>query len=216
MASSSISVAETDRSEIVTRIAEALEAGGVVLLPTDTVYGLAALPGDRAATERLFALKGRGEDSPLAVLCADLHQALALADPSVADALGEVGGRWWPGPLTVVAPRRRGLGLHLGEPATTVGLRVPAHDIVRAVAARVGPIAATSANRHGVPTPATAAEAADQLGADIALIVDGGPLSTTASTVIDATGDTWRILRDGPIAGVDVLRIAQASSADGQ
>lgn len=211
-----ISLAGSDRDDIVNQIAEALEAGRVVLLPTDTVYGLAALPGDRAATDRLFKLKGRAEDTPLAVLCTDVDQALALADPSVAGALRDVGERWWPGPLTIVAPRRHGLRLHLGEPATTVGLRVPDHDIVRAVAARVGPIAATSANRHGLPTPPTAAEAAAQLGPDIALVVDGGPLSTTASTVVEATGGSWKVLRDGPIAGTDILRIAQASSTDGQ
>lgn len=216
MASSFVSLADTDRGDVVARVAAALEAGGVVLLPTDTVYGLAALPGDRAATDRLFALKGRAEDSPLAVLCADRDQALALADPSVASALSAVSERWWPGPLTVVAPRRPGVQLHLGEPSTTIGLRVPDHDIVRAVAAQVGSIAATSANRHGIPTPATAAEAAAQLGPGIALVVDGGPLSTRASTVVDATGESWKILRDGPIAGVDILRIAHASSTDGQ
>lgn len=216
MAPSFMSLADDDRGEIVARIAEALEAGGVVLLPTDTVYGLAALPGDRAATDRLFALKGRASDAPLAVLCSDTDQAIALAGPTSAQALTRVGRRWWPGPLTVVAQRRPGLHLHLGEPSTTVGLRVPAHDIVRAVAARVGPIAATSANRHGEPTPTTASEAAAQLGPDIALIVDGGLLSTTASTIIDATAETWRVLRDGPIAGVEVVRIAHASSADGR
>ncbi len=214
MAPSLISLADCDTSDVVERIAEVLEAGGVVLLPTDTVYGLAALPGDRAATNRLFDLKGRTEDMPLAVLCADLTQALSLADTAVVEALAKVGVRWWPGPLTVVVPRRSGLRLHLGEPSTTVGLRVPDHDIVRAVAARVGPIAATSANRHGLPTPTTTAEVAAQLGPDIALIVDGGPLSTTASTVIAATADTWKILRDGPIAGADVLRVAHAAEAD--
>lgn len=216
MGASLLSLADSDRGEVVHQIVAALEAGGVVLLPTDTVYGLAALPGDHAATDRLFALKGRRDDTPLAVLCADVDQALALADPSVAGALRDVGGRWWPGPLTVVAPRRAGVQLHLGEPASTIGLRVPDHDLVRAVAAQVGPIAATSANRHGVPTPPTAAEAAAQLGPGISLVVDGGPLSTTASTVVDATGDGWRILREGPITGDDILRIARASSPDDQ
>lgn len=216
MAAPSILLAEHDLREGVERIILALEAGGVVLLPTDTVYGLAALPGDRTATDRLFALKGRVPDTPIAVLCSDAAQALTLADPSVAAALADVGERWWPGPLTVVAPRRPGLHLHLGEPSTTVGLRVPDHDVVRAVAARVGPIAATSANRHGVPTPSTAAGAAAQLGPDIALIVDGGPLSTTASTVVDATSDPWRTLRDGPVPAALVLRTARASSTDGR
>lgn len=204
--------ARDDGAVVVDRIASALRSGGVVLLPTDTVYGLAALPGDAAATDQLFALKGRAPDTPLAVLCADVEQALALADPAVEAAVRAVGARWWPGPLTVVVPRRPGMLLHLGEPATTVGLRVPDHDVVRAVAAVVGPVAATSANRHGQATPATAEEAAEALGAGIALVVDGGRMTTSASTVIDATGDPWTVLREGPIPGASVVSLANATS----
>ena len=134
-------------------------AGGVVLLPTDTVYGLAALPGISSATARLFALKGRAAEAPLAVLCADQSQALSLAAVPAARPLGAVASRWWPGPLTVVAQRRAGVELHLGEPSATVGLRVPDHDLVRAIASAVGPIAVTSANHHGRPTCTTVAEA---------------------------------------------------------
>jgi len=206
-----LSLAEVGPAVAVERMAQALRGGGVVVLPTDTVYGLAALPGDRAATDRLFALKGRAATSPLAVLCTDVDQALGLSDPEVADAVRAVAERWWPGPLTLVVARRAGVALHLGEPDTTVGLRVPNHVVVRALTAAVGPIAATSANRHGEPTPTTAADAAAALGADVALVVDGGPLATTASTVVDATVEPWAILRDGPVPGTEVVAVARAS-----
>lgn len=176
----------------------ALRAGEVVVLPTETVYGLAALPGVPGATGKIFALKGRGADMPLAVLCADAEQALALADqPS--DAVQRVAKELWPGPLTLVLRRRPGLGYELGEPSTTIGLRCPDHDLVRTLAAQVGPIAATSANRHGEPTPDTAAEVAAIFGAGVAVVIDGGPCDGLPSTVVDATSDEWRVLRQGAI-----------------
>ncbi|MGH9084238.1 MAG: L-threonylcarbamoyladenylate synthase [Acidimicrobiales bacterium] len=195
---------EDDADAAVDRAAAALTAGGVVVLPTDTVYGLAALPGVRSATERLFHLKDRSERTPLAVLCASPQQALALVDRDLAPELADVAARWWPGPLTVVAPRRVGVTLHLGAPDTTIGLRVPDHDLVRALADRVGPIAATSANRHGEPTPITAIEAAEALLGPVDLIVDGGSLEGGASTVVDVTTSPWRVLREGPITAQDL------------
>jgi len=192
----------------VDRVVAALRAGGAVVLPTDTVYGIAALPADRGAVERLFTLKGRSAAVPIAVLCSDPDQALDLAEPAGPDAVQRVAARWWPGPLTLVLPRRGGLDLHLGEPATTVGLRVPHHRLVRAVAAQVGPIATTSANRHGELTAATAQEAVAALGPGVALAVDGGPLEGRSSTVVDATTVPWRALRDGPIPAVEVIALA--------
>ena len=187
----------------VDEIVAVLERGGVVVLPTDTVYGLAALASSPAAVERVFELKGRQADVPIAVLCASADQALELAEP-VAGA-DRVAARFWPGPLTLVLPRRAGLDLHLGEPEHTIGLRVPDHELVRAVAARVGPIAATSANRHGAPTPPTAHEAGASLVGEPDLVVDGGRLDATASTVIDATTTPWTALRSGPIDAAEVI-----------
>jgi tRNA threonylcarbamoyl adenosine modification protein (Sua5/YciO/YrdC/YwlC family) len=189
--------------------AAALRAGGVIVLPTDTVYGLVALASVASATAHLFALKQRAEDVPLAVLCASREQALGLAAAPVDPAVAAVAERWWPGPLTLVVPRRPGVDLHLGEPATTVGLRVPDDELVRAVAERVGPLAATSANRHGEPVAATAAAARDTFGASVALVVDGGRLSERSSTVVDATDSPWRVLREGPIPSADVFETAR-------
>ena len=142
------------------------------MLPTDTVYGLAALPTSKGAVDRIFTLKGRRADVPIAVLCATAAQALELCDP--VPGVQRVAARFWPGPLTLVLPRRAGVGLHLGEPADTIGLRVPDHPLVRAVAEQTGPIAVTSANRHGEPTAATSRAVAASLDGDADLVVDGG------------------------------------------
>lgn len=180
------------------RVADVLASGGVVLLPTDTVYGLVALPADADATRRVFALKGRAADVPMAVLCESPEAGLALAAsvPEAARRLAEV---HWPGPLTLVLHRRPGLEWHIGDPVDTVGVRCPDHPLLRAVTALVGPVAATSANRHGMPTPDNAVEAAASLTDEVDLVVDGGLLPGTASSVIDATGESLRILRPGPI-----------------
>jgi tRNA threonylcarbamoyl adenosine modification protein (Sua5/YciO/YrdC/YwlC family) len=196
-------------AEQIDAIVAALERGGVVVLPTDTVYGLAALATDAVATNRLFAVKGRTADVPLAVLCASVDQALALADPQDGPAVATVAARWWPGPLTLVLPRRAGLSLHLGEPHDTIGLRVPDDELIQAVAGRVGPIAATSANRHGRPTAATALEAREQLGDGVDLVIDGGRIERHSSTVIDATTEPWRVLREGPLDAAAILETAR-------
>lgn len=199
----------TPEPGLVSRVAEALRAGAAVVVPTDTVYGVAALPAVRGATDRLFALKGRGADVPLAVLCSGADQAFELADPAgVGDDVRRIAARLWPGPLTLVLPRRPDLGLALGEPPTTVGVRCPDHAFVRALAEAVGPLATTSANRHGEPTPATAAEAAAALGPGVVLAVDGGRCDGAPSTVVAVDADDWRVLREGSVRLSDLTDAA--------
>lgn len=187
----------------VERVARVLEEGGTVVLPTDTVYGVAALPSVPGATDGLFRLKGRSDVQPLAVLVADAEQARALADPS--SVTPEVAGwmdRLWPGALTLVLPRsKEAAALELGGSPTTIGLRCPALPFIRELARRVGPIATTSANRHGEPTPRSATEAAASLAGPVGLVVDGGPAGTVASTVVDVTVRPWRMLRVGAVTG---------------
>jgi L-threonylcarbamoyladenylate synthase len=195
-----------DRGAAVSAAADVLRRGLVVALPTDTVYGIAALPDVPGATDRLFELKGRSAAVPIAVLCADAEQALALADPAeLGEDVHRIAERLWPGPLTLVLRRRPGLGHALGEPADTVGVRCPDHDLVRALAAEVGPIATTSANRHGEPTPPTAREVAATFGDGVALVLDGGRCAAPPSTVVDAAGPAWRLLREGelPLTAVE-------------
>ena len=177
--------------------ADVLAAGGAVVLPTDTVYGVvvrADLPG---AVERLAELKDRAAEQPVAVLVASIGQAEAVG--VLSPAARRLAERWWPGPLTLVLPRRPGLGWDLGEPAATVGVRVPDHDLVRDLAEALGPLATTSANRHGEPTPPTAVEAAATLARPPDLVVDGGTCAGQASTVVDVTGTEPVVLRPGPI-----------------
>jgi len=188
-------------------VAEALQGGGVVLLPTDTVYGIAVLASAPGATARLFALKERSEGQPVAVLVADRSQALGLADAPGEAAL-RLMERLWPGPLTLVLRRSStAAALELGGDPATVGLRCPDHDLVRALAAEVGGVATTSANRHNQPTPRTAAEAAASLVGAVDLVVDGGRLGSVASTVVDLTGSEPKVLREGAVTVDHVHRV---------
>lgn len=185
-------------NEVVDAVVDALRRGGVVAIPTDTVYGLAVDPAVPGATRRLFELKGRPDDQPVAVLVASSDQARLLANPVPAYA-SRLMATHWPGALTLVLPRRRGVGLDLGPPPTTVGVRCPDDALVRAVADRLGPLATTSANRHRQPTPASAADVAALFGERVALVVDGGERPGRASTVVDCTGPEPVVLRDGEV-----------------
>lgn len=187
------------------QISTALLRGEVVVLPTDTVYGLCALPTVEGSLDRLFDAKGRGRDTPIAVLCATPDQALGLAD-DVSPTHRSVAQRVWPGPLTLVLNRKRALTWELGEPAHTIGLRVPDHALLHALTARLGPIAATSANRHGEPTARTPDDVRMHFG-DVVMIVDGGALPDLASTVVDATAEPWQILRVGALVVDDLIAL---------
>lgn len=175
----------------------ALRAGEAILVPTDTLYGLAALPMVPGAVDRLFALKARPADMPIAVLVADLGQVEALAE--VSGAARRLVDAFWPGPLTMVLPRKAGVDLPLGAPHETIGVRWPDHPVIAALASEVGPLATTSANRTGEPTPVDAGAAAAALTGSVGAVLDGGPCAGTASTVVDLTGPEIRILRVGAI-----------------
>jgi L-threonylcarbamoyladenylate synthase len=173
----------------------ALRAGDAIIVPTDTVYGLAAL---QASSEALYALKGRPDSLPIAVLVESREQAGSLVE--VSGTAGLLAEAFWPGPLTIVLPSRTG--------SDTLGVRCPDHDFTRALARRVGPLAVTSANRHGERTPAMASEAAASLTGEVALVIDGGPCHGVASTVVDATGPEVTIIRAGPIAEEQIRAVA--------
>jgi len=184
--------------------AAALSQGRVVAIPTDTVYGLAVDPTRPGAAEALFLLKGRPRHVDLPVLVADREQALglAIAVPAVALALMT---RFWPGPLTIVLPRRPDLVLDLGEDEATIGVRCPDHPVPRALCAMAGPLATTSANRHGEPTLTSALAVVEAFGDDVPVALDGGDCAGDPSTVVDCTGQQARILREGRIRSADVL-----------
>lgn len=177
-----------------------LRAGGVVAVPTDTVYGLAAAMDVPGAIDRLFAAKARPAERAIAVLLADLDQAHAIGRLS-ASAM-ELGRALWPGGLTLVVEqhRDRPLPTSLTAGRDTIGIRVPDHPSPRALTSALGPLPTTSANVSGEAELRTAAAIEQRLGDRIDLILDGGPApGGLPSTVVDVTVDPPRILRDGAI-----------------
>lgn len=177
------------------RVSDLLRAGDVVGIPTDTVYGLAVDAAATGAAGRLFALKRRPRSTPIAVLVAEPGDAALLGD--VTAQARDLMERFWPGPLTLVLRRRPEVTFDLGEPETTVGIRCPDHDAVRALARDVGPLATTSANLHGEPTLTTAA--ALRAAFPGLPVLDGGTCEGLPSTVVDCTTDAPKILRQGRI-----------------
>lgn len=175
----------------------ALRAGRVVGVPTDTVYGLAAVPAEQAVAD-LYDLKGRPAGRPIALLVASVAQAerVVVLTPS-ARRLVE---RHWPGALTVVAPAAVPLPVWVGDPERgTVGVRMPDHDVLLALLAETGPLAVTSANRSGEPPELDDAGARRVFGGAVAGYVPGRCPGGTASTVVDATGPEPVVLRAGPV-----------------
>ena len=182
----------------------ALGQGQPIGIPTDTVYGLAVDPFLPGATDRIFAAKRRPRDVSLPVLVSGVEQALSLSTAVPALAL-ELMARYWPGPLTIVIPARAGLGADLGEDELTVGVRSPDHPVPLALCTAVGPLATTSANRHGEPPMTTAQGLAQAFGEAVPVVLDGGVCAGSPSTVVDCTGQELKLLREGRIPWVDLL-----------
>ncbi|MEW6155089.1 MAG: L-threonylcarbamoyladenylate synthase [Actinomycetota bacterium] len=183
-------------SDVVAEAARVLAGGGLVALPTDTVYGLACDPFRPGAAARVFAAKGRPRGVPLPVLVASVEQADEVGGPFSA-VTERLVARFWPGPLTVVVSRRPGVAADLGDEGGTIGLRLPDHVLVRALCAEAGPLATTSANRHGQPPAVTAAEVVEAVGGHVPLVLDGGRCEGEPSTVVDLTGPRPRLVRPG-------------------
>ncbi len=186
--------------EAVARAVQVLASGGLVAIPTETVYGLAADALDAEAVERIFTAKGRPATNPLIVHVADTAMARALAAdwPPAAE---QITTRLWPGPVTVIVPRGPRIPLTVTAGGQTVALRCPHHPLTRRLIATLGrPLAAPSANRSMQLSPTTAGHVLEGLGNRIDLILDGGPCGRgIESTVVDCTTDPPRILRPGPI-----------------
>ncbi|HET7194816.1 MAG TPA: L-threonylcarbamoyladenylate synthase [Nocardioides sp.] len=178
----------------------AVQRGQLIVIPTDTVYGIAADAFDADAVARLLAAKGRGREMPPPVLisAATTLDALAVDVPDYARALVK---EFWPGPLTVVCREQASLRWDLGDARGTVAVRMPDHEVTLELLERTGPLAVSSANKTG-QLPARDAEAAEEmLGEDIALIVDAGPvLDLDPSTIVDVTTSPGRVLRRGVLS----------------
>ena len=183
----------------------AVAAGEVVVIPTDTVYGLACDPTNAAAVERVYAIKERPAGLELTLLAASRADLAGIVDlGEIASSLAE---RFWPGPLSIVAPvgQQR---LAIPRSGATLSSRVPNHALLLELLARTGPLATTSANRHGATAATDADRARAALDGAVAIVLDGGPAGGLASTIIDCSRTPPEVLREGPIPTADLVASA--------
>jgi L-threonylcarbamoyladenylate synthase len=199
-----------NRSEAIAAATDAVKSGRLIVLPTDTVYGIAADAFDNGAVANLLAAKGRGRDMPVGVLVGSWHTISGLVY-SVPDAAHELIRAFWPGALSLVVQQAPSLQWDLGDARGTVMLRMPLQPVALDVLRAVGPMAVSSANVSGQPPATTAAEAQHQLGDRVDVYLDGGTSEQqAASTILDLTGEVPKILRTGPIGAqaiADVLGV---------
>ncbi len=202
--------------------ADALVSGWIVALPTDTVYGLAVDPTQPEAVAALFGLKERPTDVALPILVGSRHQVEQVA-ADLEPAAAKLADCFWPGPLTLVVPRRTVFVVDLGGPPSarlTVGVRWPDHPLVAELCARIGPLAVTSANRHGQPPATTATQVAGVFAhaEDLTVIIDGGTCDGVPSTVVECRGPASRVLREGaiPFEAIVALRPPGAIAGSGE
>jgi len=202
------------RNDSLGQAAAALERGEIVALPTETVYGLAAIADDDSAVEALYRIKQRRRDKPISVLVPSLGVARTVASswPPLAERFGAA---FWPGPLTIVVRSGPGISSLVTAGAETVGVRVPDHPLALDLLRRVGvPLATPSANLSGAP-PATCADEVLEVFGDtpeVAAVLDGGPSTHgEASTVVEVTDSGYRVLRAGALADVALAEVAADS-----
>ncbi len=197
----------TDHEGGVDAAVAAIRRGELVVLPTDTVYGIAADAFSPESVGRLLEAKGRGREMPTPVLVPAIRTLDGLVDivPAAARALAEA---FWPGPLTMVVMHAATLAWDLGETKGTVALRMPLDPVALAVLEQTGPLAVSSANRSGLPPATEAAEAARQLGTAVAVYLDGGSSGDPVpSTILDLTGVVPRVLREGGVSLKEILEV---------
>ncbi len=189
----------------VERVVSVLRNGGVISMPTDTLYALTAAADDASAVRRVFEIKGRQEGRPLPLFVSNLEMAGRIAELN--QSATRLASRFWPGQLTIVVPKQQTYESEALAGSTTVGLRLPANEIVRAVVEALDtPVTGTSANRSGGPDPVTADDVRSQLNGSVDLILDGGPCPHgVGSTIVDCSGDEPVILRAGAISSDSVF-----------
>ncbi len=194
----------------VERAIAAIRAGELVVIPTDTVYGLACTPFGEESVRALSARKGRSPDQPIAIVAASVD-SLVECVPELPERAVELARRLLPGPYTLVLPNpaRRFPWLG-GENPNTIGVRVPElRGRGREVLEAVGAVAATSANLHGEPDPRCVSDVPERLRTAVAVVVDDGELPGIPSTVLDLTGPEPRVLREGAVSAAEALSRAQ-------
>jgi len=198
---------EPDRADGLAAAASAVRAGRLVVVPTDTVYGIGADAFSSTAVHSLLEAKGRGPDMPVGVLVGSWStiDGLVLSVPQQARLLIEA---FWPGDLSIVLPHAPSLAWDLGRSHGTVMLRMPLHPVAIELLREVGPMAVSSANRSGHPPASTVDEARDQLAESVAVYLDGGPSGEPVpSTIVDLTGDEPVVLREGAVSVAEVTEV---------
>jgi L-threonylcarbamoyladenylate synthase len=191
-------------SAVLARAAALVAQGGLLIYPTDTLYALGGSALSGPAALRVREAKGRDDGKPLPVVAADTNAARLLARTWTPGAQ-RLAALFWPGPLTLVLPAAAHVPDEVTAGTSTVAVRVPGLALTRALCLAAGPLVSTSANRQGSPAPLTCAEAVAAVGEAAGLALDGGPGSALPSTLVDATGDTPRLLREGAVPWADVL-----------
>jgi L-threonylcarbamoyladenylate synthase len=187
------------RSAGMRRAAGTVRRGGLVVMPTDTVYGIAADAFTPAAVTRLLAAKGRGRDMPVPVLIGSLRALDGIAAQLTVQARA-LAQACWPGGLTLVVRQQPSLTWDLGDTAGSVAVRQPLHPVALELLKRTGPLAVSSANRSGMPAALSAAEAEDQLGDSVEVYLDGGRCAAgVPSSIVDVTGAVPVLLRAGEV-----------------
>lgn len=191
---------DAERSVGLVDAGSAIRRGDLVVMPTDTVYGVAADAFNPTAVNLLLAAKGRGRDMPVPVLVASRQMADAVVE-SMSDAGRALAEAFWPGALTLVVRHTSHLAWDLGETRGTVAVRVPDHPLALSLIEQTGPLAVSSANRTGGAAPITMMDARLQLGAAVAVYLDAGPAPDAAlpSSIVDVTGEAPRLLRAGAL-----------------
>ncbi|MGW1344640.1 L-threonylcarbamoyladenylate synthase, partial [Kribbella sp. NPDC002412] len=193
---------------------DAIEAGDLVVLPTDTVYGIAADAFKADAVQRLLDAKGRGRDMPPPVLISVVESLDALAT-DVPEPGRKLCQEFWPGPLTVICHAQTSLMWDLGETQGTVALRVPDHENTRELLSRTGPLAVSSANLSGQPAALDVYDAEEQLQDSVAVYLDGGTATGgQPSTIVDITGDTPHVVRLGALTLAQLRAVVPEVTSD--
>jgi len=201
------------RSRGIASAAGAVKNGGLVVLPTDTVYGVGADAFDSAAVAALLSAKGRGRDMPVPVLVGSWHTIEGLA-LSVSKATRDLVRAFWPGALSLVVRQAPSVQWDLGDARGTVMLRMPLHPVAIELLREVGPMAVSSANVSGRPPAVNADDARDQLGDLVDIYLDAGPAAQqAASTILDLTGPEPRILRSGPVSAESIAAVLGLDAA---
>ncbi len=199
-------VIQSDHPVALPHAVDVLQNGGLVAFPTDTVYGLAALPTKTEFIESLYTVKGRESTRAIAILMSSPAQ-LSKVSVSPNEIAQKLANRFWPGPLTIIVPKHPSLPKVL-SPSTTIGVRIPDHEIALQLLELTGPLGVTSANISGQENTVTAQEVLEQLDGRFHLLIDGGRTpGSIPSTVVDCTSMEPKILRPGPISLANIQEV---------